>query len=125
MVLHHNDQARSKADPAYRLLIEDIQSFETQRQQKTLSLNLEKRRQERQSLDAERLERENRNRIAQGKPGFKALEELEADNNAEALADKAPDILLDQTAQILADIVAVPRGGATIAQERRAPAPTP
>jgi carboxyl-terminal processing protease len=125
VALHHNDEARSKSDPAYRLLIEDITSFETQRQQKTLSLNLEKRRQERQSLDAERLERENKNRVSQGKAPFKALEELEADNNAEVLAEKAPDILLDQTAQILADIVAPPRTGPAVVQERRAPAPTP
>ncbi len=108
-----NDSARSKSNPDYRLLIEDIQSFETQRQKKTLSLNLEQRRKERAQIEAERLARENARRVAQGKNALASLpapgDEEEAQTadsgNAATGNEDLPDTLLDQTAEILGDIV--------------------
>ena len=119
LALDRNEDERSKSDPDYRWLIEDIQAFETQREKKTLSLNLAQRRLERETFDTERLVRENARRKAQGKEPFKTLEAVEEENSAAAKNETAPDVLLDQTAQILADIVATPvRAGPAVAQGR-------
>ena len=84
-----------------------------------MSLNLAKRKLERESLDTQRLTRENTRRTALGKPGFKALEELEA--APDVTGDDAPDILLDRTTQIMADMVSAPKVPPTLA--RKAPVP--
>jgi len=86
------------------------------RKQTSVSLNLAKRKLERESMDTQRLTRENTRRTALDKPPFKLLEELEA--APDVTGDAAPDILLDRTAQIMADIVsAVPRAPATLARK--------
>jgi len=119
LVLTDKDSSRSKSDPDYRLLIEDIQSFENERKKKTLSLNLEERRKERERLDTERLARENERRAAQGKAPLPTLAALEEQNTAAAQAENAQDTLLDQTAQILGDIVSAEARPRAVAQERR------
>jgi carboxyl-terminal processing protease len=101
--LDSNENLRSKQDPDYRWLVDEISNTEKLRQQKSVSLNLKDRQAERMTLDGARLTRENSRRASLNKPTFKTLEELEAKDGASA--DGAPDILLDQTAQILADIV--------------------
>jgi carboxyl-terminal processing protease len=62
-----------------------------------LSLNLQKRKEERERLERERLTRENARRAAQNLPALKNAEEL-----AEA---KFPDTVLDQSAEIMTDMV--------------------
>ena len=104
MVLGQAESARNKTDPDFQWLVTSIAATEKLRQQKSLSLNLAQRKQERESLDAERLRLENQRRIAQGKPVFTKLEELEA--SAEVTGEKAPDILLDRTYEITGDLVA-------------------
>jgi len=103
-VLDSAEAARNKADPDFQWLVTSIAAAEKLRQQKSLSLNLAQRKQERESLDAERLRLENQRRAAQGKPPFAKLEEIESADDA--ARDTAPDILLDQTYQITADLVA-------------------
>jgi carboxyl-terminal processing protease len=98
-MLQRDEDARSQKDPDYRWLVEQVSAFENERKQKTLSLNLEKRKAERERLDAERLARENQRLAQHGQPPLKSNEELEAN------AEQRPDIILDQTAQILADIL--------------------
>jgi hypothetical protein len=93
---------RNQKDPNYRWYVADIASFEAQRKQKTLSLNLVERKAERERLDAERLARENERLTQQGLAPLKTNEELEANT------DKRPDIVLDQTAQMLADVLVTP-----------------
>ncbi len=119
----------------------DIAAYDKLRAQKVLSLNLAKRKAERESVDADELRRENERRKALGKPIFASLADMEAstgaagsddaDDSAQAAADavakqgkangkpvpadaagttpvvkeKQPDILLDSTTQIMADIV--------------------
>jgi len=104
MVLDSAEAARNKSDPDFQWLVTSIAATEKLRQQKSLSLNLAQRKQERESLDAERLRLENQRRAAQGKPPFAKLEEIESADDA--ARDTAPDILLDQTYQITADLVA-------------------
>jgi len=110
--------ARNSTDADYTWLTADIAVLEGLRKQKSLSLNLVTRRAERSKLDADRLARENQRRITQGKPPLKALDDTETDAAAEdapakvANAAKGPDILLDQTTQLLADLVVVTTSGA-------------
>ncbi|HEV7633058.1 MAG TPA: carboxy terminal-processing peptidase [Steroidobacteraceae bacterium] len=123
-ILARDEGVRSQKDPDYKWLVADIASIDDARKQKTLSLNLEERQAERARLDRERLDRENGRRTAQGKPLLKSVEEIEADAKPDTKADakdaeKAPDILLDQAAQIMADIVVGPtlQGTATLAKD--------
>jgi hypothetical protein len=62
MVLDSAEAARNKADPDFQWLVTSIAATEKLRQQKSLSLNLAQRKQERESLDAERLRLENQRR---------------------------------------------------------------
>lgn len=131
LTLTNEDHARAKSDPDYRLLIEDIDAYDTQRKKKILSLNLEQRRTERTRLEAERLARENQRRAALGKKALTSLDQAgdkdesedaapDATSAATADADQ-PDTLLDQTAQILGDIVSAKEPSRpTMASERPA-----
>ena len=111
--LAHEAELRNSKDADYRWLVADISAVEAQRKQKSLSLNLLARKTERTQLDAARLERDNARRIAQGKPPLKALDDVETATpppgtpapTAATPAAKGPDILLDEAAQIMADIV--------------------
>jgi hypothetical protein len=80
-------------------------------------LNLVERKAERERLDAERLARENQRLTQLGKPVLKSNEELEASS------DKRPDIVLEQTAQILGDVLATPAASPVPAVARETPAP--
>jgi len=101
-MLMKDESARSQTDPNYRWFVADISAFETQRKQKSLSLNLAERKAERDRLESESLARENQRLTQQGQTALKSNEELQAS------AEKRPDIVLDQTAQILGDILAIP-----------------
>jgi carboxyl-terminal processing protease len=118
LALDKDEAVRGKLDPDFKWWVESIDANEKLRQQKSISLNLAKRRLERESLDAQRLARENERRSALGKPPFKQLEELEA--SPEVTGDDAPDILLDRTAQIMGDIVSAPRAPPALARKQPA-----
>jgi carboxyl-terminal processing protease len=95
----HEERTANSAD--FRYLHDDIAALETMRNQKTLSLNLKTRETERKRLESERLERENTWRAAHGVKPVKALDEIKD--------DAAAGILLDEAAQIAADLaVATP-----------------
>ena len=120
-----SEAERSKADPDFQWLVGDIAAYDKLRAQKTVSLNLAARKAERETIDADRLVRENERRKALGKPAFASLQEMEgtsgdpvpeavvdADLAADTLKEaapakeEAPDILLDRTTEIMGDIVA-------------------
>ena len=77
-VLSSIEAERAKADPSFQWLVQSIDADEKLRARKSISLNLAKRKAERDALDAERLARENTRRKALGKTPFANLEELEA-----------------------------------------------
>ena len=107
-LLTKEEDARNQKDADYKWLVSDIGALEQLRKQKSLSLNLADRRAERTQQDAERLARENARRVAQGKAPLKALDEPDTEEGAPvptASKEKGPDILLDQAAQIMADVV--------------------
>ena len=109
--LNREAELRNAKDADYRWMVADINAIEAQRKLKTLSLNLLARKAERAQFDAARLERDNARRVAQGKPPLKALDDVETDAVTAgtpaptAGTAKGPDILLDQAAQIMADII--------------------
>ncbi|MBV8495627.1 MAG: carboxy terminal-processing peptidase, partial [Gammaproteobacteria bacterium] len=97
-VLAMEEDARAQHDPDYRWLVSDIAAIDSVREQRTVSLNLKERREERTRVDRERLERENSRRAAKNLPPLKSVEELDKSKDD-------PDVLLDQATQIMADMV--------------------
>ena len=87
---------RTKADPNYQWLVGGIEEYEQARDQKTISLNLEARRKEREMELQRRLDRENERRKALGLEPVATLEDIDE--------DEMPDVLLDQAAGIVRDM---------------------
>jgi len=99
------EDARAQHDPDYRWLVSDIAAIDTLRAEKSVSLNLKVRREERAREDKERLERENSRRVAKNLPPLKTVAELDK------AKDELPDVTLDQAAQIMTDVVTGVRSG--------------
>ena len=95
--LANEENLRSRTDPDYRWLVSDIAAGEQLRQQKSVSLNLKQRREERARQDAERLSRENTRRAQHHLPLLKNVTELEQKDE--------PDVVLDQASEVMADMV--------------------
>jgi len=93
------EDARAQHDPDYKWLMSDIAAIDSVREQHTVSLNLQTRREERARIDKERLDRENSRRAAKNLPPLKSVEELEK------VKDDASDVVLEQAAQVMADMV--------------------
>ena len=90
----HNE--RSQGDPDFLYLVEGIRDIEEVRAKKTVSLSMDKRLQEREASMNRRLERENARRAALQLPPIATIEELESMD--------APDVHLDQAADIVTDL---------------------
>jgi carboxyl-terminal processing protease len=93
------EDARAQHDPDYRWLVSDIAAIDNLREQHSVSLNLKVRREERAREDKERLERENSRRVAKNLPPLKTVAELDKARETQ------PDVMLDQAAQIMTDVV--------------------
>jgi carboxyl-terminal processing protease len=104
MKLNSDEAMRNKADPDFQWLVNSIAANDKERARKSLSLNLVERKAERETFDTTRLARENSRRKDKGQTPFATIAAMEASDDVNG--EKAPDILLDQTAQIMADIVA-------------------
>jgi carboxyl-terminal processing protease len=100
-IISRAHQERVAHDPDIAALQGDVDALAQLRSQRDVSLNLEKRRAERDTVDAERLARENARRVANG---------LEPLANVAALEDsEAPDAVLDEAVEIAADAVETPK----------------
>jgi len=86
--------------PDFVALQGDVESLELLRSQQDVSLNLAKRRTERDAIDADRLKRENARRAARG---LEPLANIGAFDNAEA-----PDAVLDEAVEIAAAAAELP-----------------
>jgi carboxyl-terminal processing protease len=102
--LDHSETERDNGNPDFKWLVANIAENDRLRDQKTLSLNLAKRKAERTSQDAERLRLENERRKALGKPAFATSEEM-AKSEGDSSDDGPDQIILDRTTQIMADII--------------------
>jgi carboxyl-terminal processing protease len=95
-VLEKSHEQRVATDPDFQALVQDLATVERLRTQKTISLNLKVRQAERESIDKERLARENDRRGAHGQAPVKALTDVNSKD--------APDAVLSESTQIVADL---------------------
>lgn len=107
-----NYVARTRDDPDFRYLIEGIRDIEEAREVKLMSLNIDKRRAEREENMAKRLERENARRAALQLEPLESIEQLEE--------TEEPDIHLDQAAGIVTDLAIMREVKAAPTQTARA-----
>ena len=92
--LQREHDARVAADPDYQFAVGEIASIETMRHQKVVSLNLAKRKAERETRTREQLARENARRSARGEPTLESATEIK----------DPPDAILDEAVEIAADL---------------------
>ena len=116
--LASEEDARAHTDPDYKWLVSDIAAIDSVRGQRSVSLNLKTRRDERARLEKERLDRENSRRAAKNLPPLKSLEELE--KNKDNKKDDAADVVLDQATQVMADMVTTGSTGTQVQKAARA-----
>jgi carboxyl-terminal processing protease len=90
---------RMQTDPGLKYLISNITAIEEIRARQAVSLNMKARKTEREVRQADRLQRINSRRAALGLEPVESLDDLDD--------DEQPDILLDQAAQIVLDLVAL------------------
>lgn len=88
---------RVGANPDYQHMLSEIATLEDMRKRKTVSLNLEKRREERAALSHGELMRENQRRAALGEDALDDPQEIKA----------LPDAILAEASQITADLVQI------------------
>jgi len=96
LTTEQSDRETKNAD--YQWLLTSLATLDAVRQEKTLSLNLTQRQQERVKQDQERLTEENTRRSADGQPPLKSVDDINVANQ--------PDVILQQAADIMADEVA-------------------
>jgi len=90
---------RVTADADYQHMLSEIATLENLRKQKSVSLNLEKRRAERTAMTHGELTRENQRRAVLGEAAVEDAEDIK----------DPPDVILAEASQITADLVAVER----------------
>ncbi|MEO1575898.1 MAG: carboxy terminal-processing peptidase, partial [Pseudomonadota bacterium] len=93
-------ERRTQKDPEHRFYLEEIALTREIREKDYVSLNMDERKQERKSMEQRRLDNANAWRAARGLDAVEKLEDLEDEDQ--------PDILLNETAEILADAVRGP-----------------
>jgi len=110
LVAFHDTRSTDSAD--FDFLRGTIAFTDDERAHKSVSLNLAKRQAERERGRAERLALENQRRKAHQLPPLASPEDLEKED--------APDILLHEAAEIVADLVSMEHSEATTANHRPA-----
>jgi carboxyl-terminal processing protease len=100
-MISREHEERVAHNPDFVALQGDVDALAQLRSQRDVSLNLEKRRAERDAIDAERLKRENARRAARG---LEPLADVGALDDAEA-----PDAVLDEAVEIAADAAQLPK----------------
>lgn len=106
---------RIETDPDFRYISETITRIDKKKDQKVVSLNLEKRKKEYQESRQEQLDIENQRRLAKGEEPYKNIQELddeedvlglhEDDDEEEEKEDTDSKALLKEAANILADYI--------------------
>ncbi len=92
--LQREHDARIAGDPNFQFAVGEISAMEKMRAEKSVSLNLAKRKAEREARTQEQLARENARRQAIGEPALKAATEIK----------DPPDAILGEAAEITADL---------------------
>jgi carboxyl-terminal processing protease len=119
--LSSEEAERSAHNADYQWLLASLAMLDAARQDKTLSLNLTQRQQQRTSEDQMRLSQENARREAHGLPALKAISDIGATDE--------PDVILAQAVDIMADDAVSqnvgPRSQQQVARSPGAAGPTP
>jgi carboxyl-terminal processing protease len=100
-VISRAHEQRIAQNPDFVALQGDVDALMQLRSQRDVSLNLAKRRAERDAIDADRLKRENARRAARGLAPLAAVDALDT--------TEAPDAVLDEAVEIAADVVEFPK----------------
>jgi carboxyl-terminal processing protease len=115
--LDADEAARARLDPNYQWLLADLGSIEAIRAEHTVSLNLAARREERTREDKTLLAIDNKRRAALGLPALANADQIDKGK------DKIPDVILDQAADITADMIALDRSSFPIEKTASTGAP--
>ena len=110
------ESVRALHNADYQWLIASLSSLDSARKEKTLSLSLKKRQQQRVAQDLARLTQENVRRGADGLPPWKAVDDI-------SISDE-PDVILAQASDIMADAVASDASRSAPAVAQQAPGAT-
>jgi carboxyl-terminal processing protease len=103
---HEKHKTRIKSDRAFQLLLEERNLVEEANERKSLSLLKSRREADRDQLAQTKRNLENELRIAQGLPPLPENTDLEAlEESGEAEDETKFDILLNETAKILDDLI--------------------
>jgi carboxyl-terminal processing protease len=97
--LDADETARARHDANYQWLTADIDTIDGLRERHTVSLNLTERREERTREDKTMLALDNKRRASLGLPALTSAEQIDKGK------DKIPDVVLDQAADITADMI--------------------
>ena len=97
--------ARAKDDPNFRYLTQYIEEGAETRARKTVSLNIDTRRDEREADSQRALDLENERRVALSLEPLESLEDLDE--------EERPDVQLDQAADIVTDLAVIREVGTT------------
>ncbi|GLX85375.1 tail-specific protease [Thalassotalea loyana] len=93
-------QERIKANIEFDYLLNDIAEYKAEKDDKTISLNIDERKEKRETRKAKRLARANERLARMGKEPIESLDDL-----PEELEEL--DVFLDETAQITFDLIAL------------------
>jgi len=115
--LDAEEAARARHDPNYQWLVAEINTIDAMRDEHTVSLNLAQRRAQRAHDDKTLLSLDNRRRAALGLAPLTSAEQIDKDK------DKIPDVILDQAADITADLIALDRSSYPIEKTASTGAP--
>ncbi|HEV2442695.1 MAG TPA: carboxy terminal-processing peptidase [Steroidobacteraceae bacterium] len=115
--LDADETARTRNDPNFQWLLTDINTIEGMREQHTVSLNLAERREERTRDDKMLLSLDNKRRAAFSLPPLTSADQIDKGK------DKIPDVILQQAADITADIIALDRSQLNIEKTASTGAP--
>jgi carboxyl-terminal processing protease len=107
----HQERTAGSAD--FRYLRADISALDAVRNQKTVSLNMKAREDERKHQDDDRLARENALRASHNEPPVKSLEEIKDDSSAGIILEEATQVASDLA---LASTATAKKGGPTQAR---------
>ena len=99
-LLSQEHEERIAHNPDFLALQGDVDAMERLRAQHEISLNLDKRRAERDAFEAERLSRENARRVAHGLQPLATIAALDE--------SQEPDTVLDEAVEIATDVVLAP-----------------
>src|SRR5688572_17541716 len=100
-IISREHEQRIAQNPDFVALQGDVNALAELRSQRDVSLNLGKRRAERDAIDAERLKRENARRAARGLAPVADVGALDE--------EEAPDAVLDEAVEIAADAAQLPK----------------